>query len=764
MARRRKPALDLSLDPDTRKAVGIVFLFVFGALMLLGLFDLAGAFGRALDEALAYVFGWDRLVVPFLLFAWAYHVLAPDRLVLRFRNVIGFLFLFLSVNPLVHAFTFADQGALPIADSALMKAGGKLGMMLAEPFIAMLGFAGAVTVFIALLVLAGLLGFNASLRQILFVIDIVWKSVAAFCRALIVPIMRWMQQKSQAKEQADKTVYSLQDNEDVLEEEPSTDLEEDEVIEEDEEVEGDEEVDEEESEDEEDSEDVIQKPIAKRRRQPRIDVSVDLLERRDSRPQAGDIVHNREVIRRTLENFGIPVEMNEVAVGPTVTQFAFKPSEGIKLSRITALHNDLALALAAHPIRIEAPIPGKSMVGVEVPNQTIATVGLRELIDSKEFKERKSPLTFVLGKDVAGKPWVADLIRMPHMLVAGATGSGKSVCLNTIIMSYLYGLSPDDVKLIMVDPKRVELQNYNGIPHLLTPVITKVPETVNALKWALREMDRRYDLLAQRGVRDLATFNQRFAADKMPYIVIMIDELADLMVTSAAEVEGPIVRLAQMSRAVGIHLILATQRPSVDVITGLIKANIPGRIAFAVASATDSRTILDQQGAEKLLGRGDMLLSTAELTMPKRIQGAFVSEAEIGRVVEFVKSQYEPADYDYSVTERPSANDTAFGGGGGDDMDNDPLAEMAKEEIVRAGKASASLLQRRLKVGYARAARILDVLEQQGFIGPSDGAKPREILKTEFTRSSENAALSAAVAATADIMDMNTDEDEESGF
>jgi S-DNA-T family DNA segregation ATPase FtsK/SpoIIIE len=489
-----------------------------------------------------------------------------------------------------------------------------------------------------------------------------------------------------------------------------------------------------------------------------------LLERRDSRPQAGDIVHNREVIRRTLENFGIPVEMNEVAVGPTVTQFAFKPSEGIKLSRITALHNDLALALAAHPIRIEAPIPGKSMVGVEVPNQTIATVGLRELIDSKEFKERKSPLTFVLGKDVAGKPWVADLIRMPHMLVAGATGSGKSVCLNTIIMSYLYGLSPDDVKLIMVDPKRVELQNYNGIPHLLTPVITKVPETVNALKWALREMDRRYDLLAQRGVRDLATFNQRFATEKMPYIVIMIDELADLMVTSAAEVEGPIVRLAQMSRAVGIHLILATQRPSVDVITGLIKANIPGRIAFAVASATDSRTILDQQGAEKLLGRGDMLLSTAELTMPKRIQGAFVSEAEIARVVEFVKSQYEPADYDYSVTERPSANDTSFGGGGGDDMDNDPLAEMAKEEIVRAGKASASLLQRRLKVGYARAARILDVLEQQGFIGPSDGAKPREILKTEFTRSSENAALSAAVAATADIMDMNTDEDEESGF
>lgn len=766
MGRRRKPALDLSLDPDTRKAVGIVFLFAFATLVLLGLFDLAGAFGRALDEALAYVFGWDRLFVPFLLFAWAYHVLAPDRLVLRFRNVLGFILLFLSLNPAIHAITYADQGTLPITDGSLMKAGGKLGMMIADPFIGMLGFAGAITIFIALLVLALLLGFNVSLRQLLFFVDLFFKAVAAFCRALVTPVVNWMQNKSEARERSDKTVYNLQETEDVLEEEPNTDLEDDEEIdeEEQEELEESEEGEEEEGEEEDEEQEDGAKPVVKKRRQPRIEVSSDLLERRDSRPQAGDIVHNREVIRRTLENFGIPVEMNEVAVGPTVTQFAFKPSEGIKLSRITALHNDLALALAAHPIRIEAPIPGKSMVGVEVPNQTIATVGLRELIDSKEFKERKSPLTFVLGKDVAGKPWVADLIRMPHMLVAGATGSGKSVCLNTIIMSYLYGLGPDDVKLIMVDPKRVELQNYNGIPHLLTPVITKVPETVNALKWALKEMDRRYDLLAKQGVRDLATFNQRFASEKMPYIVVIIDELADLMVTSAAEVEGPIVRLAQMSRAVGIHLILATQRPSVDVITGLIKANIPGRIAFAVASATDSRTILDQQGAEKLLGRGDMLLSTAELPMPKRIQGSFVSEAEIARVVEFVKSNYEPADYDYTVTERPSANATAFGGGDDGGDESDPLSDLAKEEIIRAGKASASLLQRRLKVGYARAARILDLLEQEGFIGPADGAKPRELLKADFTRSSDNAALGAAVAATASVMDMNTDEDEETGF
>lgn len=424
--------------------------------------------------------------------------------------------------------------------------------------------------------------------------------------------------------------------------------------------------------------------------------------------------------------------MAEVSVGPTVTQFTLKPSDGIKLTRITSLHNDLALALAAHPIRIEAPIPGKSLVGIEVPNQSVATVGLREILESKEFRDRKTSLVFSLGKDVSGKPWVTDLGRMPHLLVAGATGSGKSVCLNTIIMSLLYTNGPDDLKLIMVDPKRVELQIYNGIPHLITPVITKVGETVNALKWALREMDRRYDLLAKFGARDLAGYNSR-VQDRLPYLVILIDELADLMATAAADVEGPIVRLAQMSRAVGIHLVLATQRPSVDVITGLIKANFPARIAFAVASSTDSRTILDQQGAEKLLGRGDMLFSTAELATPKRIQDSFVSETEIHRVVEFIKSKYEPADYDFTVTERHQSG-TVFGGGGDvSDEDSDDLLPEAKEEILRAGKASASLLQRRLKVGYARAARLLDLLEEEGFIGPGDGAKPRELLKADFT-------------------------------
>jgi len=461
---------------------------------------------------------------------------------------------------------------------------------------------------------------------------------------------------------------------------------------------------------------------------------MDLLDQRNDKPTSGDIVHNREVIRRTLETFGINVEMAEVAVGPTVTQFAFKPADGIKLSRIVGLNNDLALALAAHPIRIEAPIPGKSLVGVEVPNKSVATVGLREMFESKEFRERKGSLSFILGKDVSGKAWTADLAKMPHLLVAGATGSGKSVGLNVLIMSYLYTLGPDDVKFIMVDPKRVELQVYNGIPHLITPVITKVPETVNALKWALREMDRRLDLLGAMSAKDIASYNAR-VQERLPYIVIIIDEMADLMASSGSEVEGPIVRLAQMSRAVGIHLVLATQRPSVDVITGLIKANVPGRIAFAVASATDSRTILDQQGAEKLLGRGDMLISSNDIPVPKRLQGAFVSEAEIGRVVAFVKSKYDPPDYDPGVVERPAGGHTVMGPGS--DEDSDPLIPDAKEEIIRAGKASASLLQRRLKVGYARAARLLDLLEQEGFIGPGDGAKPREILKADFTKASD---------------------------
>ncbi|KAA0206725.1 DNA translocase FtsK [Candidatus Uhrbacteria bacterium] len=712
MGRRRKSSVGLRMEPETRKGVAVVALF-FGALfLLLTFFDMGGDIGRTVNEGVSYIFGWDKLVIPFILMAWGYHVAAPDRLPLRFSNMLGFLLFFLSLNPLVHAVTFPELQ--PVADAALSVAGGKLGESVAIPLARMLGLPGSVVLLTALLVISLLLMFNATLRQVLFFIDLVWKGLAMFLKGLWSPVRSWMEARAEAR-----AATALKPLEEEAEEETGEEIEEEEADEETEEV-------------QEEGRDEIRMSRPKpKKRYPRVEIPLDLLDRRDDKPTSGDIVHNREVIRRTLENFGIPVEMAEVAVGPTVTQFAFKPSDGIKLSRITGLNNDLALALAAHPIRIEAPIPGKSLVGVEVPNKSVATVGVREMLESREFRERRGGLTFVLGKDVSGKAWTADLAKMPHLLVAGATGSGKSVGLNVLIMSYLYTLGPDDVKFIMVDPKRVELQVYNGIPHLITPVITKVPETVNALKWALREMDRRLDLLGSMNAKDIASYNMR-VQDRLPYIVIIIDEMADLMAASAAEVEGPIVRLAQMSRAVGIHLVLATQRPSVDVITGLIKANVPGRIAFAVASATDSRTILDQQGAEKLLGRGDMLITSNEIPVPKRLQGAFVSEAEIGRVVDFIKSKYEPPEYDASVVERSSGGPTVFGNGGGEDAD--PLIPDAKEEIIRAGKASASLLQRRLKVGYARAARLLDLLEQEGFIGPADGAKPREILKADFTK------------------------------
>ncbi len=754
MARRRKQSLDLSLSPETRRAVGILALFVGALLLLLGMFGLSGAFGRVMDQGVSFIFGWDKILLPFLFMAWAYHLLSPDQLRIRFSNVVGFILFYLSLNPLVHLLSFPNGARA--SDEALRVAGGKLGEQLALPLAQMLGSAGALILTIALLVVALLMAFNASLEEFLSLFGWVWKGIVFAVTFITKPITNWLARREHALE--DNPIES--EREEIGTEEsrqpltppqPShAHLSSEEVEEEDEDME------EEGGEDgaEEESEDLIIAPKKPTRRFPKIEIPWDLLDRRDQKPTSGDIVHNKEVIRRTLDKFGIPVEMGEVSVGPTVTQFTLKPGEGVKLSRITGLHNDLALALAAHPIRIEAPIPGKSLVGVEVPNQSVATVGMRELIETREFRERTAALTFILGRDVSGKPWTADLGRMPHMLVAGATGSGKSVCLNVLIMSFLYANGPDDLKLIMVDPKRVELQVYNGVPHLLTPVITKVPETVNALKWALREMDQRYDMLAKFGARDIASYNTR-VQDKLPYIVIIIDELADLMATAAQDVEGPIVRLAQMSRAVGIHLVLATQRPSVDVITGLIKANIPARIAFAVASQMDSRTILDQQGAEKLLGRGDMLFSTAELATPKRIQGAFISETEISRVVDFIKSKYEPADYDLSVTERAQGGGVAFGGGLPEE-DSDPLIPEAKEEILRAGKASASLLQRRLKVGYARAARLLDLLEQEGFIGPGDGAKPREILHVEFAKGVDQ--IPAPGAANED--ESTQDEDE----
>jgi S-DNA-T family DNA segregation ATPase FtsK/SpoIIIE len=456
---------------------------------------------------------------------------------------------------------------------------------------------------------------------------------------------------------------------------------------------------------------------------------LELLEKDQGAPAAGDIKQNIAIIKKTLENFGIQVEMGEVNIGPTVTQYTLKPADGIKLSKITSLSNDLALALASHPIRIEAPIPGKSLVGIEVPNKVRTLVRLRNLISDPQFQNHPSPLCFVLGRDVSGNPAFADLAKMPHLLVAGATGTGKTIFLNSLILSLVYRNSPKILKFILVDPKRVEFPVYSDLPHNLTDVIFDVQKTVNALRWLVEEMERRFKTLASFKARDIFSFNKISIEKKippMPYIVLIIDELADLMAARGRELEAAIVRLAQLARAVGIHLVLATQRPSSEVITGLIKANITSRITFQVASQVDSRTVIDMAGAEKLLGRGDMLFLSAESPKPKRIQGAFVSEKEVQRVVEYLSSKYEKERIE-SLEEKlaEETGEVEFFEGGGEL--EDPLYEEAKRVVIEAKKASASLLQRRLKIGYARAARLLDILEKRGVVGPPRGAKPREV-------------------------------------
>lgn len=455
---------------------------------------------------------------------------------------------------------------------------------------------------------------------------------------------------------------------------------------------------------------------------------LSLLESMDMKPQAGNIQKRMDQIQKTLSDFGIEVTMEAVNIGPTVTQYTLKPADGVKLNQITARQDDLALALAAQSLRVEAPIPGKGLVGIEIPNDKKAIVGLKDILTSKQFKHTPSKLALALGRDAAGDPSVADLAKMPHLLIAGSTGSGKSVCINTIILALLMNNSPDELRMILVDPKRVELNGYNGLPHLLTPVITEPKDTVAALTWAVKEMERRYKLCANTGNRNIEQYNQNpdLAEGKLPYIVIIVDELADLMMVAAREVEGAIVRLAQMARAVGMHLIVATQRPSVDVITGLIKANVPTRIAFAVASQIDSRTIIDMAGAEKLLGYGDMLYVSNEVGKPKRIQGVYCSEKEITAVVAHIRQQEEGDRYDPSVLETRTESRLGGSRGGGDEIDDD-LFDEAYEVVKQAGKASTTLLQTRLAVGYARAARLMQALEDKGLIGPAKGAKPREV-------------------------------------
>jgi len=709
MGRRRKSRFNFypnlpEIDPPIKRGIFIVILFLIAIISLFSIFDLAGVLGRYIYQILNLVFGWGFWIFPLVLLVADYlYYLDNDKYYFSHSNWLGMFLLIIGYSGFFHLTQNPDTFKQTVHDGI---GGGYIGFAVSYPLFKLMGQWASIAVVIALFFIGIMLMFNTSLNTILNNL-----SLKSF--------RDWIKQKRDSKFEDydhEEDEYSDEDDESVEFEHKEIEQTDDEVQEESEEL------------NEPGNIDGIERP-KRRRKYPVINIPIDLLSANAGKPTSGDIEFCQEKIKSTLAHFGIEVEMGQYSVGPTVTQYTFRPAEGVKLSRIIGLSNDLALALAAHPIRIEAPIPGKALVGVEVPNKKIAVVPLRSILESKEFKKRSSNINICMGQDVAGKPWIADLSKLPHLLVAGATNSGKTVCLNSIIISLLYQNQPDDLKLILVDPKRVEMPGYNGIPHLMAPVITDIKKTVNALKWTINEMERRFHVLSNAGKRNIYSYNITHPKNKLPYLVFIIDELADLMSVASAEVEAAIIRLAQMSRAVGIHLILATQRPSVDIITGLIKANIPGRIAFSVASLTDSRTILDVAGAEKLLGRGDMLYSSAEVSKPKRLQGAFCSDQDIENVVSYLRSQAEP-DYDDAVTDRTIARENGVITPGiiPSEDDSDEFLDEARELVVRAGKASASYLQRRLRIGYARAARILDLLEDEGTIGPADGSKPREIL------------------------------------
>jgi S-DNA-T family DNA segregation ATPase FtsK/SpoIIIE len=683
------------LKPEVRWAIIGVILIVVGLIALLAFFNWAGPSGAALLSALRQVFGWVAYSIPFILLILGVGMVWPQFVSLETWRWVGAWLAVVGAAGLVHLSSLSTDEAFEGAVDG--RGGGYLGFLVSYPLSLALSPIAAGIVFFASFVIGCLLAFNLSPYDVWLAITrplrrseepfieegggdvgvgasepVPQFRVNTMSTGTAKPAPAQMQKQQQQEEQQKARARALL------------------------------------------------KSANKRYNPP----SLDLLHTSVSRPDSSNVKENAQKIKRTLENFGISVAMGEVNVGPTVTQYTLRPEEGVKLSRITALQNDLALALAAHPIRIEAPIPKKNLVGIEIPNKDVSLVRLRDLLASKEFRKMESPLTFAVGKDVAGVTVVDSLERMPLMLIAGATGSGKSVCINTLLLSWLYRNSPSVVRLILVDPKRVELISYDGIPHLLTPVIVEPEKTINALRWAVREMDRRYRVLSESRARNLFSYNANHPQEALPLSVIVIDELADLMMKYARDVEGAIVRLSQMARAVGIHLVLATQRPSVNVITGLVKANIPSRIAFQVASQIDSRTILDAAGSEKLLGNGDMLFLSGETAKPRRIQGGFVSEEEVHRVVEMIKEQnQEEVSYDETIV----APAREVGGGGGD-MGDDPLFEEAKQVVIQSGKASASLLQRRLRVGYARAARLLDMLQEQNIVNAGEGNKPREVL------------------------------------
>ncbi len=711
-----------NMNPNTKGAIFTIIVFLIAFLSVLSLFNLAGPFGQGLSYGLGFLFGWaDWLFILLLLLVGYWLLKSPDHKI-KIITYIGLFILIFSLTGLLNFFV-SDFTFKEIVSSG--QGGGACGFGMGWLLTKFLGFWGSLLVFLGLFLVGLFLAFNTSFK------DLHEKTKSlGLLKEKVMPVI------DDAGEEEDEEEF------DSAELETGTDKYSENTKEE--------------TLEEDDEEDEAEGATTGSRKtnSKKIVVPIDLLKGSTSKPDSGDIDANMQKIKKTFENFGISVEMGEVNVGPTVTQYTLRPAEGVRLAQVLTLQNDLALALAAHPIRMEAPIPGKSLVGIEVPNQSVATVKLRDILESQAYSKRKGNLYIVLGKDVSGAPIMANLASMPHLLIAGSTGSGKSVCVNNIILSLIYENSPADLQFILIDPKRVELSAYKDIPYLLAPVLNDTDKIINSLRWVVKEMQERYKLLQAANKRNLDAYNKAVIVNRLPYLVVIIDEFAALMSLASKEVEAAVVSLAQLGRAAGIHLILATQRPSVDVITGLIKANIGSRIAFAVASAMDSRTIIDSSGAEKLLGKGDMLFMTTESSKVKRIQGAYVTDEEINDITEFLRQQGEPS-YNNDVTEKMAGSSVM---GMGRENRSDELLEEAKEIVVRSGKASATLLQRRLRIGYARAAGLLDSLEQQGVVGQAQGAKAREVLISQDDL--ENNFSSSLDETEEDDVDESDDEEE----
>lgn len=670
------------LKQTVLKEIVAILLVTLGVFIILALIGVAGDLGQWVLGAVQFVIGQGVFVLPLALFGVAFMLFAQEKYSLHIYNLVGLISFFICLSTILQAVLAPNNTSFDVG--TIGQYGGVVGYGVYWAVSPILTRGVLIFIFVMLLIISVIVAVNARLKQIL------------------TKIMQILHRKKDGEHKPADSDFKINTTPPIKgtigknKEEPKPESASEPIV-------------------------VISDKDWKY-------PSFDLLETTSTQADPGDAKANAEIIRSTFSDFGYEVKMDGVDVGPTVAQYALKPPNGVNLSKIAALDRNLALALEAHQVRIEAPIPGKSLVGIEVPNKKAAIVRLKDILAGKELAQMKSKLTFVLGRDVSGEVVGYDLRKAPHMLIAGATGSGKSVMINTLLVSLLYRNSPSELKLILVDPKRVEMGLYSDIPHLLSPVIYEPDKTISALKWAVAEMERRLKLVQEHKKRDIREYNALKGVDHMPYIVIVIDELYDLMLAAGKDVEALIQRIAQMARAVGIHLVLATQRPSVNVITGTIKANVPTRIALTTASQVDSRTIIDIAGAEKLLGKGDMLFSSPELIKPRRVQGVYLSEGEVTKVADFLKAQREPQYNEEVLAQAVKIKGITNIGdvdGGGDD---DELFDQAAEIAIQSGRASASLFQRRLRVGYARAARLIDILEERGVVGPADGSRPREVL------------------------------------